>query len=405
MVSPEPSRLNFRVLWTGQLLAIAGLTVMVPFLPFYMEDLGVHGAEARLWSGLALAAPAVTLLVAAPLWGRLGDHVGRKWMMVRALAGLALSLVLMGFAATPLQFLLCRLFQGACGGVVDAAAAFASAEAPQGTRGRVLGGLQSATAVGSLSGPLLGGPLVDAWGLRPLLLATGLLTGLSALATLWLLRETRRTGPAGAPPPVLGALLGVLRHRQTRAFALAGLCAQAGVYGLVTVFAPHVRALLAEPGQAATWVGGLQAATWAAGAVGAPWWGRRNDTGAVEPRFAVAALGCAVGVALQGLSLPVGWLLPLRALQGFCFSALAQSVLLRLGREVSAEHQGVQMGVANTFLTLGQIAGAAAGALLAGLLTPSWIFVLMAGCFVLAATLVWMVRTNPVPLKEGAVLS
>jgi DHA1 family multidrug resistance protein-like MFS transporter len=259
--------------------------------------------------------------------------------------------------------------------------------------------------VGSLAGPLLGGPLIDGWGLRPLLLATGLVTGVSALVALWLLRETRRERSTLAPSPILGALRGVLRRRQLRAFAFAGLCAQAGAYGLVTVFAPHVRGLLAEPAQAATWVGMLQATAWAAGAVGAPWWGRRNDTAAVEPHFIAASLGCAASIALQGLSLPVAWLLPLRALQGFCFSALAQSVLLRLGREVAAEHQGMQLGVANTFLTSGQIAGAAMGALLAGLLAPSWVFVVMAGCFVLAATLVWTARINPGPLEEGAALS
>jgi MFS family permease len=404
MTSGASSRRNLLVLGSGQLLAITGLTVMVPFLPFHMEALGARGAEVGLWSGLCLAAPAAVLMVAAPLWGRLGDRVGRKWMMVRALGGLAVSLVLMGLATTPLQFLLCRLLQGACGGVVDAAAAFASAEVAPAVRGRVLGRLQSATAVGSLAGPLLGGPLMDGWGLRPLLLATGILTGVSAGASLWLLRETRG-GTSAAPLRILGALSGVLRHRQARAFVLAGLCVQAGAYGMVTVFAPHVRGLLADPRQAATWVGVLQAAAWAAGALGAPWWGRRNDAGGVETHFAVAALGCAASVALQGLALPAGWLLPLRVLQGFCFSALAQSILLRLGREVADEHQGVQLGVANTFLMLGQIAGASAGALLAGLLAPSWIFVLMAGCFVLAATLVWTARTTPGPFAEGAALS
>lgn len=399
------SHRNLRVLWSGQLLAITGLTVVVPFLPFHMETLGATGAEAGLWSGLALAAPAVVLMVAAPLWGRLGDRIGRRWMMVRALGGLAVSLVLMGLASTPLQFLLCRLLQGACGGVVDAAAAFASAEAPSETRGRVLGSLQSATAMGSLAGPLLGGPLMDAWGLRPLLFSTGFMTGMSALASFWLLKESRQGTLVALPPPVSGVLLGVLRSPRVRAFALAGLCAQAGAYGLVTVFAPHVRGLLADPGQAASWVGGLQAAAWAAGAVGAPWWGRRNDAGSVEFHFVAASLGCAASIALQGLALPVVWLLPLRVLQGFCFSALAQSVLLRLGREASAGHQGVQLGAANTFLTLGQVAGALLGALLAGLFTSSWVFVFMAGCFVLAATLVWAVRPASTPLKEGAALS
>lgn len=154
----SPLRRNVRVLWGGQFLSIAGLTVMVPLLPFYLRELGALEAdENRLWTGLCLAAPAVTLAMVSPVWGKLGDRWGRKWMVVRALIGLAVSLALMGLAQTPLQFFLFRLLQGACGGVVDSASAFAGAEAPEEERGSVLGRLQSATAAGALAGPLVGG--------------------------------------------------------------------------------------------------------------------------------------------------------------------------------------------------------------------------------------------------------
>lgn len=98
-------RTNLRVLWGGQFLAIAGLTVMVPLLPLYLEQLGAHNPQAvRFWTGWALAAPAISLGLASPLWGRLGDRWGRKWMVVRALLGLGLSVCGMGLAQTPLQF-------------------------------------------------------------------------------------------------------------------------------------------------------------------------------------------------------------------------------------------------------------------------------------------------------------
>jgi MFS family permease len=98
-------RTNFRVLWSSQFLAIAGLTVMVPLLPFYMEELGAKDPQSvQFWSGLALGAPAITLGLASPLWGKLGDHWSRKWMVIRAIFGLGFSLCLMGLVQTPLQF-------------------------------------------------------------------------------------------------------------------------------------------------------------------------------------------------------------------------------------------------------------------------------------------------------------
>lgn len=105
MTSLSVWRTNFRVLWCGQFFAIAGLTVMVPLLPFYLEQLGASDPQSvRFWTGLALAAPAFSLGLASPLWGKLGDRWGRKWMVVRALFGLGVSVCCMGVVQTPLQF-------------------------------------------------------------------------------------------------------------------------------------------------------------------------------------------------------------------------------------------------------------------------------------------------------------
>lgn len=64
---------GFAVLWSGQFLATAGLTVMVPLLPFYLTHLGVKDPAAnRFWTGLCVAAPAVTLCLVSPVWGESG---------------------------------------------------------------------------------------------------------------------------------------------------------------------------------------------------------------------------------------------------------------------------------------------------------------------------------------------
>ena len=45
-----------------------------------------------------------TLILASPVWGKLGDRWGRKWMVIRAIFGLGLIVCLMALAQTPLQF-------------------------------------------------------------------------------------------------------------------------------------------------------------------------------------------------------------------------------------------------------------------------------------------------------------
>ena len=382
---------SLAALWASQFCVTAGLTVIVPLLPFYMETLGATDpADNRFWSGLALAAPALPLMLAAPLWGRLGDRYGRKWMVVRAVFGIAASVLLMGFAQTPLQFLVCRLLQGAFGGVDDAAAAFASSQAPAEVRGKAMGILQSSTAGGALVGPLLGGLLATRWGFSALILATGLLISLSGIAAIAVLRETRREEAGRAPQAALGAVLReMLGQRRSRAFILAGLFVQIGAYGLVNIFAVHVRTLLPHPETAAGWVGALQALTWGTTLVGAAWWGRRNDRAPLERNFTLAACGGAISMALQAAPSQAAWLFPLRMAQGFCQSALGQSIFLWVGRDAGPAQAGVRIGVANSFLTLGQVLGALGGAALAAWLPARWMFVLMGGCCALGALLVW----------------
>ena len=41
---------NLYTLWVAELVAIAGFTVVIPFLPYYVQELGVTESEqVKLW--------------------------------------------------------------------------------------------------------------------------------------------------------------------------------------------------------------------------------------------------------------------------------------------------------------------------------------------------------------------
>ncbi|WP_367758837.1 MFS transporter [Ammoniphilus sp. 3BR4] len=387
---------NIRIIWFGQFFAISGLTIIVPLLPFYMTELGASDpADNRLWTGLSLAAPAVMLGLVSPVWGKCGDRWGRKWMVVRALLGLAASLALMAMAQSPLQFFLFRLLQGACGGIVDTASAFAVSEAPEKERGMVLGKLQSATAAGSLMGPLLGGIAADWIGFRPMLLTMGLLTGISGCLAVFFLQESKRKGSASADSDKKQTkwtleIIDLLGHRRIRGFLIAGIFMQMGVFGLVTVFAPHVQGMSGLNNYASTWVGVLQAVTWAGSMAGSPWWGQRNDRVMIERNVFLASIGCGVSILLQAVPQQPEWLIPLRVCQGFCFAALVQSIFLAVTQESGELNRGVRLGAANSFLVMGQILGPLLAAAMGSILSTAWTIAFMGVCFFLGAASIRM---------------
>lgn len=380
------ARLNIPVLAAGEFTVTAGLTMVVPFLPFYLADLGLPPQERQLWAGVALVAPAVTLAAASPWWGRTGDRTGRKWMVVRALGGIALSLLVMAAARTPVVFVLGRLAQGALGGVTDAAAAFAGAEAGEAVRGRALGRLHSATAAGALVGPLSAGLLAGRTGYRPLFVGAAAMSLLTAGLAAVLLREhaggaaDHRTGRVDR-----WAMARLARGPHGRTHLVAGIVTTAAVYGLVVVFAPHVATLVAGESAATRWVGILQAITWAAAIGGGIWWGRRNDTHPSARNLVTAAGLCGLAVAAQGVPVPVGVLLPLRAVQGFAFAAVTPCVFLHASRVATPAEEGRHVGMANSLLVTGRVAGGLAGGLISSALPTGVAVGLLGGTALLGA--------------------
>ncbi|NDD29499.1 MAG: MFS transporter [Proteobacteria bacterium] len=393
---------NLRILWIGQFLVTAGLTVLVPLMPICIARLGVSdAAENRLWSGLCIAAPAFTLMLAAPVWGRLGDLLGRKAMVVRALVGIATSVGLMSMARTPQQLFLARLLQGAFGGVDDAAAAFLTTQTPRDHRGKALGALQTATAAGALVGPIVGGFASDRVGFSPLTALAGLLIAASSLCAAALLTETQTPAASARQQGALRSALGVITRRETCPYVVGGMLVQTGTYGIIAIFATHVSTLY--PKHAGGVVGSLHAATWMASMIGAAWWGARNDRWPTRVTFCTAALGCAVAVALQPVAPNAEALVALRVVQGFCVSAIGQSVYLQVSGQAREGMQGICIGVANSALTMGQIIGALLGSALAAALPTTGVFACMAGCFALGgATAMLAPRVAPTTVSTSA---
>lgn len=387
--APAAHPRTFPLLWTGQFVTVAGLTVIVPLMPFYFAGFGLDDAQVALWTGLALTAPAATQALTGPLWGWLGDRCGRKAMVVRAQLGLAVAVGLMTLATSPGEFLVFRLLQGAFGGVVSANAAFASSLAAPGRQGRAMGGLFGATGAGSLVGPLLGSLVASRLGFSALFAAVAALMFVVTCCSVAVLREpgAARQGRRDRPWSLSAAARTLTSNGSSRRLILAGFIAQAGVYALLVVFAPRVAQITGAPEQATVWVGLLQAVTWAASLAGALWWGRRNDRFPPSWNFALAAAGCAIAGGLQGVPADPELLVPLRLVQGFCFAALAQSVLCLVGRLAPEAGKGSCLGLASTVIESGQIVGPLVGWLIAVVLPAPTAFAVIGALFVAAGGL------------------
>jgi MFS transporter, DHA1 family, multidrug resistance protein len=223
-------RRNLAALWFAEFTAIFGFSFAFPFLSIFIsQDLGVHaGRDLDLWTAAAGSVSGLSMAIASPIWGILGDRLGRKPMLVRSMIGGALTVGLIAFVQNPAQLVILRFLQGATSGTVAAATALVAVETPRNRVGWSLGVVTSAVALGSAVGPVVGGFAAAAFGLRLVFLGGGVLLLISTIPVFLIVRESplRRRDPAR-----LGTLAMIkLRPGATR--ALAGLI---GAQGLVSV--------------------------------------------------------------------------------------------------------------------------------------------------------------------------
>jgi len=129
---------NLRALWFAELFAVLGFGIFKPVLPLYVSELG-GGSEqwVRIWAGIVVSAPGLTMIVFGPLWGTLTDRIGSKVMVLRAALSAAILTFLMALARSAQQLALIRLTTGIFSGTVSAAATLIALAAPHDKQGCV----------------------------------------------------------------------------------------------------------------------------------------------------------------------------------------------------------------------------------------------------------------------------
>ncbi len=183
------------------LLFIAQVSAMIiePIVTLYISTLPSVSAEnLASQSGLIFAVAGFTGLIAAPLWGRLGDRTGRyKTIVSVALLGAALSYFPQALVDSPAQLLVFRGILGACNSAVGPAVfAFIASVVPPNRQGGAFGLTSTPIMLGNVVGPLAGGMLQAAFGIRSIFFVTGGLLLAVAVCSHWLVREPARAGPA-----------------------------------------------------------------------------------------------------------------------------------------------------------------------------------------------------------------
>lgn len=152
----------FAGLMTAMLLSSLSQTIFATALPTIVGEL--NGADQMLWVTTAYILASTVMI---PVYGKLGDLIGRKGLFVAAIGIFIAGSVVGGLAQSMPVLIAARAIQGMGGGglIILSQAIVADIVSPR-ERGKYMGIMGAAFAVSSVAGPLLGGWFTEGPGWR-----------------------------------------------------------------------------------------------------------------------------------------------------------------------------------------------------------------------------------------------
>lgn len=158
--SPPLSRLQEGALLFAIFLDMVGFGMALPDIQIRLEAMGARG-----WLiGSVLASYFLVQVLVSPLWGRVSDRIGPKWVLLLCGSCSVAAMLTYAFAHSIEAVLMCRILAGfAAANVVVAQAYLADAPSHE-ARTAAMGRIGAVTTGGLILGPALGGWLASLGG-------------------------------------------------------------------------------------------------------------------------------------------------------------------------------------------------------------------------------------------------
>lgn len=287
---------------TFALMMSSSYTMLIPFLPIYMQsELGATADNVSLWSGVTYAITFAISAFVSPIWGKLSDKMGKKPMIIRASFLLAITYFLGGIVRTPFELFLVRAFQGIASGLWPACLVMMSACVPKNKIGISMGLMQSANICGGIIGPLLGGILATAFGMRNSFYVGAVALSLITVTTILFIKE-----PPVAPEKEINkaqntSYLTFIKDKNILILLLCVCMTNLVILQIQPILSLYVQQLSHNSDKAVLLTGFIMSLGGIAGALASPLWGKTGQKVGFYKTITLAFISAGLLMSLQGV--------------------------------------------------------------------------------------------------------
>lgn len=347
---------NLLILSFAMFSASVGMSAIVPFLPFYIRHLGVTDLhQAQLWSGLVFAGPFMVSFFAVPVWGALSDKYGRKLMIIRANLGLAVAVLMMGFAGSVTDLFILRIIQGAISGFIAATLGFTASNTPQDRSGFALAFISGSQNAGNILGPFIGGLIADFANIRSVFVFVSAMCFLGGIMVIAFLKEKNFKKDKDKHVSVFDNIKYAYSRKQLAGVLLMIVLSQAGIFFTNPIFAFFVEAMNPPKQYLSTITGLLVAIIGVFSVVTATYWGKRNDKNPHQKTIIIAGIISGATIIMHIFISNYILLFPLRSVTGIFLAALMPTLFAAVNKGVPAEIKSGIMSLASSASILGNL--------------------------------------------------
>jgi MFS family permease len=380
---------NLAVCMFGSFTTIVAMTLLLPFLPLYVEQLGVkdHAAIVQ-WSGAAYGATFLSAALVAPLWGRLADRYGRKPMLIRASLGMSVAMALIGIAGNVWQLVGLRLLAGLLGGYASGSMVLVATQTPKDRTGWALGTMSSAIMAGNLVGPLVGGLLPPLIGIRATFFAAGAIIFVAFLTTAFLIREQKKTPAEKKQRDAADAgWAAVPDKRPLAAMLFTGMLLMLANMSIEPIITVYVATLVEDPNRVTMMAGLVMSAAALGSILSASRLGKLADR-VGHWNVIVGCLAVSAVLLVPQAFVTSGWqLVVLRFLMGLSLGGLLPCIASVIRHTVPERVAGNMLGYSTSAQYTGQVAGPLLGGFVGGHIGMRAVF--LGTCVLMAAGAAW----------------
>lgn len=359
-------------------------TMIIPFLPIYLLELGVPKDDVALWSGLVFG---ITFLIAgimAPIWGKIADNKGKKRMALRAGFAIAVSYFLIGMVTDQYQLLMGRALVGFANGFYPAAMTMVSLSVDEKQVGRALGIFQTGLILGNVIGPFLGGAVESVVGMRPVFYISGIAVFIATLAVLFLVKEPKleventTSKEQSKQPAKATSLREDFKSVQEQPVLVRLLWIyffmQCVIMMLQPILALYVGDMQGTMEGAAIISGTILSIGGLAGSLTTNIWVRLGERRGYFRTISYCMLGSGVVLLLQSLPVGIWWFGVLQVLIGSCIVGINPSLSAAVTLNTEPGFRGRMFGMTTTAQQFGSMVGPVFASIVSTYIGISYVF-------------------------------